>query len=189
MRKIIAAFNMTIDGNCDHREGLADEEIHEHYADLLTNSGVVLYGRKTYELMQFWQDLVIHPSGEKSMDNFAGVMDRVPKIVFSHTLKTTNPMIIGWESAKLATRNLEEEVLALRQEAGKDILVGSRSLIIQLMNLNLIDEFQLCIHPVIAGKGLQLFENINDKPILKLLKTKTFKGGAITLYYKPTNKS
>jgi dihydrofolate reductase len=185
MRRIIAAFNMTIDGNCDHRAGLPDEEIHQHYADLLTNAGVVLYGRITYELMQFWQDLAKNPSGAKTMDNFAMVMDKVPKIVFSHTLKNTDPIITGWDSAKLATQNLEEEVLALRHESGNDILVGSRSLITQLMNLNLIDEYQLCIHPVIAGKGLQLFEDIDNSIIFKLIKTKTFKNGAITLYYHP----
>ena len=63
----------------------------------------------------------------------------------------------------------------------------SRSLIIQLMKLNLIDEYQLCIHPVIAGTGLPLFENIKDRTVLKLIKTKTFSGGAVTLYYEPTN--
>jgi len=184
MRRIIAAINTTIDGNCDHRAGIVDEEIHQHYADLLNNAGVVLYGRITYELMQYWQDLAKNPSGEKSMDDFALVMDKVPKIVFSHTLENTN-----WDSAKLASRQLQEEILVLRQQPGKDILIGSRSLILQLMKLNLIDEYQLCIQPVVAGNGLQLFENISDRIIFKLVKTKTFKGGAIILYYEPTNKS
>ena len=82
---------------------------------------------------------------------------------------------------------IEEEVLELKQQSGKDIFVGSRSLIIQLMKLNLIDEYQLCVHPVVAGSGLPLFENINDRTILKLIKTKTFSGGAVILYYEPTN--
>ena len=185
MRRIIAAFNTTIDGVSDHTAGVPDEEIHQHYADLLNNAGVVLYGRITYELMQFWQNLAKNPSGEKSMDDFAFSMDEVPKIVFSHTLEATDPKIKSWKSAKLASQDLEKEVLALRQEAGKDILVGSKSLIIQLMKLNLIDEFQLCVHPVVAGTGLQLFENIHDRAIFKLIKTKTFSGGAITLYYEP----
>jgi dihydrofolate reductase len=93
---------------------------------------------------------------------------------------------VEWESAKLANRAIEEEVLELKQQPGRDILVGSRSLIIQLMKLNLIDEYQLCVHPVVAGSGLPLFENINDRTILKLIKTKTFGGGAVTLYYEPT---
>jgi dihydrofolate reductase len=183
MRKVIAAINMTLDGFCDHTAGIPDEEIHYHYADLLNNSGVVLYGRITYQLMQFWQTLLKNPSGEKSMDDFAIAIDTVQKIVFSHTLKSTE-----WESAKLANRTIEEVVLELKQQSGKDIFAGSRSLIIQLMKLNLIDEYQLVGHPVVAGSGLPLFENINDRTILKLIKTKTFSGGAVKLYYEPTKK-
>ena len=101
------------------------------------------------------------------MDDFARAIDRVPKIVFSNHLKNTDPPdsyreAIGWDSARLANRPLEEEVLELKQSrmgGSKDIFVGSRSLIIQLMNLNLIDEYQLCVHPVVAGSGLPLFEN------------------------------
>jgi dihydrofolate reductase len=183
MRKVIAAINMTLDGFCDHTAGIPDEEIHHHYADLLNNAGVVLYGRITYQLMQFWPTLLKNPSGEKSMDDFAIAIDKVQKIVFSHTLKSTE-----WDSAKLANKTIKEEVLELKQQPGKDILVGSRSLIIQLMKLNLIDEYQLCIHPVVAGSGLPLFENINDRTILKLIKTKTFGGGAVILYYEPIKK-
>ena len=183
MRKIIAAINMTIDGFCDHTAGLPDEEIHQHYTELLKSADAILYGRITYQLMQFWQTLVKEPSGEKPMDDFALVIDRVPKIIFSHQLKDT-----GWHSAKLADHSLEEEVLRLKKQAGKDIFVGSRSLIIQLMNLHLIDEYQLCIHPVVAGGSLPLFENINDRTVFKLIKTKTFSNGAVTLYYEPLNK-
>lgn len=75
-----------------------------------------------------------------------------------------------------------------RQQSGKNIFVGIRSLIIQLIKLDLIDEFQLCIYPVVAGNGLPLFENINDRIIFKLSKTKTFGSGAIVLYYKPVKK-
>ena len=182
MRKLIAGINMTLDGFCDHTAIIPDEEIHQHYADLLSNADTILYGRITYQLMEFWRTLVENPSGENSMDDFAVVIDKIPKIVFSHTLKN-----VEWESAKLANRDLEEEVLELKQQSGKDILVGSRSLIIQLMKLNSIDEYQLCVHPVVAGSGLPLFENINDRTILKLIKTKTFSGGAVTLYYEPTN--
>jgi len=88
----------------------------------------------------------------------------------------------------LAKRDIKEEVLELKQQAGKDIFVGSPSLIVALTNLNLIDEFQLCVHPVIVGSGLPLFKNIKDKTILKLLKTKSFSSGAITLYYDPAKK-
>lgn len=189
MKKVIAAINMTLDGFCDHTLIIPDEEIHQHYADLLNSGDILLYGKITYQLMEFWRTLVEKPSGEKSMDDFAIVMDKIPKIVFSHTLKN-----LEWKSAKLANRDLEEEVLELKKSrpasdgsGSKDILVGSRSLIIQLLKLNLIDELQLCVHPVIAGGGLPLFENINDRTIFKLIKTKTFSSGAVTLYYEPAN--
>jgi dihydrofolate reductase len=134
--------------------------------------------------MEYWRTLLENPSDEKSMNDFAIAIDKIPKIVFSHTLKN-----VEWESAKLAHRDIEEEVLELKQSrdsGSKDILVGSRSLIIQLMNLNLIDEFQICIHPVVEGKGLPLFDNIKGRIIFKLLKTKIFGSGAIVLYYEPT---
>ena len=173
---------MTLDGFCDHTAIIPDEEIHQHYADLLSNADAVLYGRITYQLMQFWQTLIKNPSGEKSMDEFAMAIDKVPKIVFSHKLKSTE-----WDSAKLSNRPIEEEVLELKQQPGKNIFVGSRSLIIQLMKLNLIDEYQLCVHPVVVGSGLPLFENISDRTIFKLIRTKAFSGGAVTLYYAPAS--
>jgi dihydrofolate reductase len=182
-RKIIAAINMTIDGFCDHTAVKADEEIHQHYADLLRSADIILYGRITFQLMEYWQTVVKDPTGNKAMDEFAVIMDKIPKIVFSHTLEN-----VSWESAKLANRDVEEEVLDLRQLPGKDILVGSPSLIVSLMRLNLIDELQLCVHPVIAGGGLPLFKNINDRIHLKLLKTKTFDCGAEILYYEPAGK-
>jgi len=178
MRKIIAAINMTIDGFCDHTVILPDEEIHEHYANLLRDADSILYGRTTYQLMQFWQTLIKNPSGEKSMDEFAMAIDKVPKIVFSNTLTNT-----GWDSATLADQPLEEMVKELKQQPGRNVYIGSRSLIVELTNFNLIDEYQLCIHPVLVGMGLPLFDNINDRTVFKLLKTKVFKSGAIILYY------
>ena len=185
MRKIIAAINMTIDGFCDHTAGIPDDEIHQHYTDLLSNSGIILYGRITYRLMEYWRTLLEDPSDEKSMNDFAIAINKIPKVVFSRTLKN-----VDWETARLANRRIEEEVLELKQSRNggtKDILIGSRSLIIQLMKLNLINEYQLCVHPVVVGKGLPLFEDISDRTVLKLTKTKTFRGGAVILYYEPKN--
>lgn len=183
MRKLIAAINMTLDGFCDHTAGVPDEEIHQHYTELLGQGDAILYGRITYQLMEFWRTFLEHPSEEKSMNDFAIAIDNIPKIVFSHTLNN-----VEWKSATIANRDLKETVLELKQSrnvGSKDIFVGSRSLIIQLIKLNLIDEFQLCIHPVVAGNGLPLFENINNRTIFKLVKTKTFNGGAVILYYEP----
>lgn len=183
MRKVVAGINMTLDGFCDHTAIIPDEELHRHYADILREAGTILYGRITYQLMEYWPTVLKNPTGNLAMDEFARVMDKIPKIVFSGKLKT-----LEWESAKLATRSLEEEVLALRQQTGKDILVGSPSLIVALTQLDLIDEYQLCVHPVIAGKGLPLFKNIHDSVTLKLMRTKRFASGAIVLYYEPARK-
>jgi len=180
MEKVIAAFNMTLDGVCDHTTGVADEGLHQHYTELIDNGGAILYGRTIYQLMQFWQELVNKPSCEKSMDDFANAIDKIPKLVFSNTLKET-----GWDTAKLAGKSLAEEVLELKQQPEKDILIGSRSLIIQLLNIHLIDEFQICIHPVIEGKGLRLFDEIKDRIMLKLMKTKVLNSGAMVFYYEP----
>jgi dihydrofolate reductase len=117
------------------------------------------------------------------MDEFAITMDNVPKIVFSHTLKNTE-----LKNTRVAKGDIKEEVLALKQEPGKDIFVGSPGLIVATMALGLIDEYQLCVHPVIAGNGLPLFKNPNDRIELTLLKTKTFGSGAVILYYEPANK-
>jgi dihydrofolate reductase len=176
MRKVVAAINMTLDGFCDHTAITPDEEIHQHYTDLLSNAGTILYGRITYQLMGYWQALVKNPSGVKSMDDFAMAIDKVPKVVFSHTLNS-----VDWESTRIAKRDLKEELLKFKQQPGKDILVGSRSLIIQLMKLGLVDEYQFCVHPVVAGGGFPLFENMNDRTILKLTNAKTFSSGAALL--------
>ena len=133
--------------------------------------------------MQFWQTLLKNPSGRKSMDNFAIAIEKIPKLVFSNTLENT-----AWDTAQLSDKSLEKKVLELKQSSdGRDFLIGCRSLIIQLMILKLIDEFQLCIHPVVAGSGLPLFEKINEMTLIKLKKTKIFGSGAVTLYYEPIN--
>ncbi len=181
MKKVIAAINMTLDGVCDHTVGIVDEKLHQHYTDLINNGGAILYGRTTFELMKFWQTLLQNPSGKKSMDDFAISIDNIPKLVFSKTINDT-----GWESAKLSDKSLNEKLLELKQQTENDILIGSRSLIIQLLNSNLIDEFQICIHPIIEGKGLLLFDQIKDRIMLKLVKTKILESGVTIFYYQPT---
>lgn len=179
MRKVIAAINMTLDGYCDHTAVDADAELHQYYTDLLNNAGVLLYGRITYLLMEsFWPALITKPSGTSSLDEFAVAIDRIPKVVFSHTLKT-----LTWYSARLAINPLEEEVKQLRQMEGKDIYVGSPGLISALTALRLIDEYQLCIHPVIAGSGLPLFRGISEKVILKRSGSKILGSGAFVMSY------
>jgi dihydrofolate reductase len=181
MRKLIAAMNMTLDGFCDHTSMIADEEIHEHYTELLRSADAVIYGRITYQLMEFWRSVVENPTGNKSMDDFAAAIDDIQKIVYSRTLKT-----VDWKNTELKNEIVGDEILELKQQPGKPIFVGSPGLIVALGKLGLIDEYQLGVQPTVIGSGLPLFKNVTDRIDLKLLKTKTFGCGAVFLYYEPT---
>src|SRR6185503_55700 len=184
MRKLIAAINMTLDGFCDHTAGIADDELHQHYNEILSNADILLYGRITYQLMEsYWPTVVKNPTGNKPTDEFAVLIDNISKIVFSRTLKN-----VDWKNTKLKKEVIKEEILELKQHAGKNILVGSPSLIVALAQLDLIDEYQLGVQPIVLGSGLPLFKNITDRIDLKLLKTKTFGCGAVMVYYEPTKK-
>lgn len=181
MKKLIAAINMSLDGVCDHTAMAPDAEVHQHYTDLLKEGSAILYGRITYQLMEdFWPNLVKNPSGNQALDDFAEAINEIPKIVFSHNLNH-----LEWENSSLAQKALQDEVLALKQIADRDFFVGSPGLIISLLNLNLVDELQICVHPVVAGSGRLLFNNIQERNELKLVKTKIFSSGAIILYYEP----
>ena len=182
MRKLIAAMNMTLDGFCNHEAMVADDEIHEHYNDLLRNAGTLIYGRITYQLMEsYWPTVVKNPTGNKPTDDFAVLIDDIPKIVYSRTLKN-----VAWKNSILKKEIIKDEILELKQQAGKPIVVGSPSLIVALANLGVVDEYQLSIQPTVLGSGLPLFKNIRDRIDLKLLKTKTFGCGAVTHYYEAT---
>jgi dihydrofolate reductase len=113
------------------------------------------------------------------MDDFAVAIENVPKVLFSHSVKS-----VTWHNARLATKDLKEEVLELKQQPGKDIFVGSPSLINELTKLNLVDEWQLCVHPVITGKGMKLFKDLPEPIVFNLLKTQRFKtSGHVVFYY------
>jgi len=182
--KLIAAMNMTVDGFCDHTAMTADDEIHQHYTDLLNAAGTIVYGRITYQLMEsYWPTLVKNPTGNNLTDEFAIAIDNISKVVFSNTLKN-----VEWKNSRVATGSVKEEVLELKQKSGRDILVGSPSLILATAKLGLIDEYQLGVHPTVVGSGLPLFKNVADRIDLKLLRTKTFNCGAVLFYYEPANK-
>jgi len=178
---------MTLDGFCDHTAMIADEEIHQHYNELLSSADTLIYGRTTYQLMEsYWPSVVKNPTGNKPMDEFAVLIDNISKIVFSRTLKN-----VDWKNTKLKKEVIKEEVLELKQSrngGSKNILVGSPSLIVALANLDLIDEYQLGVQPTVLGSGLPLFKNVMERINLKLLKTKTFVCGAVALYYEPAKK-
>ena len=121
MRKLIAAINMTLDGFCDHTEMIADDEILQHYNELLRNADTLLFGRITYQLMEsYWPTVAKNPTGNKPTDEFAVLIDNISKTVFSHTLKNVN-----WKNVKLAKKGIKEEIPELRQQTGKNILPGS----------------------------------------------------------------
>ena len=184
MRKLIAAINMTLDGFCDHTAGIADDELHQHYNELLSTADTILWGRTTYQLMEsYWPAIVKNPTGNKPEDEFAVLIDNISKIVYSRTLKN-----VVWKNTKLKKEVVKEEILELKQSrngGSKNILAGSPSLIVALTQLDLIDEYQLCVQPIILGNGLPLFKNIKERMNLKLLKTKPFGSGAVTHYYEP----
>jgi dihydrofolate reductase len=178
MRKLIAAINMTLDGFCDHTAGIADEETHQHFTELLNSADTIIFGRITYQLMEYWKSVVENPTGDKSMDDFAAAIDNISKIVYSRTLEN-----VDWKNTVLKKEVVKEEILELKKQSGRNILVGSPSLIGALTQLDLIDEYQPVLQPIVLGSGLPLFKNISNRIDLKLLKTKTFGCGAVALYY------
>lgn len=184
MARIIAGMNMTVDGYCDHTSMIADEELHQHYTDALKNAGTLIYGRTTYQMMEsYWPTLVKNPSGKKDEDDFAVAIDNIQKVVYSHTLNN-----VTWKNSILKKEIVKEELLQLKKQSGKDIFVGSPSLIVQLANLGVVEEFQLGLHPTIVGHGLPLFKNINDQIDLKFVKTKPFRSGVMIFYYETKKK-
>src|SRR5690606_10916267 len=119
-------------------------------------------------------------SGEKDMDDFAEIMNDVPKIVFSRTLKK-----VDWKSARLSKLSFEEEVQEQKRSSSGNVFIGRPSLITNALRKGLVDEFQLCVHPVIAGSGKPLFTKDDERITLKLLKTRSLKSGAVVFYYQP----
>ena len=131
MRKLIAAINMTLDGFCDHTAVIPGEEIHQHYNELLRNADTLIYGRITYQLMEsYWPAVVKNPTDNKPVDEFAILIDHISKIVFSRTLKN-----VDWKNTTLKKEIIKEEIVELKRQAGKNIVVGSPGLITAFMKL------------------------------------------------------
>ncbi|RYY23815.1 MAG: dihydrofolate reductase [Chitinophagaceae bacterium] len=183
MRKVITSINITLDGFCDHTAVIADQELHQDANDLFVDADILILGRITYELMRSgWAPIVQKPTGQKAMDEFAVLIENIDKVVFSRSLKTA-----GWKNARIKNSDLQEEVTKLKKQDGRNIFVGGPSLIIQLMNLDLIDEYRFCVQPIILGSGMPLFKNIKDRINLRLTGTKVLGSGAVTLIYERNN--
>ena len=182
MRKVVFAINITTDGYCSHTDMIADEELHKYFTRLLRNASLILFGRTTYELMvPYWPDVARNQSESEATNEFARVFDSLDKVVCSTTLQQ-----VEGNNTRIVHANVAEEVLALKQQPGKDICVGSLSIASQLSERGLIDEYYFVVHPVVAGKGPRLFETVKPQDRLQLdfVGSETFQSGVVALHYK-----
>jgi dihydrofolate reductase len=181
MRKLIFAINITIDGCCDHTNTIADEEVFDYYTPLIRDADLFVYGRKTYQLMvPYWPEIAKNQSETKAENEFAQAFDSTNKIVFSRSLERVED-----RNTRIVRTNLRDEILKLKQEQGKNILVGGVDIPSQLIELGLVDEYRFVVHPILAGKGRRLLEGVSlpEKLQLKLVESKPFKSGCVALRY------
>jgi dihydrofolate reductase len=181
MRKIILFNMMSLDGYFEGEDAdiswhHVDPAFNDFAVDQLRAMDMILFGRKTYQLMaSYW------PTDAANNDDpvVAEMMNSMPKIVFSKTLDQA-----VWKNTRLVKDNIEEEVVKLKQQPGKNLIVlGSANLSLTLMNNGLIDEFRVMINPLVLGKGNLLFKGIQKKIKLNLLEAVTFSSGNVLLYY------
>jgi len=155
MRNVIYAINITLDGCCDHTKMSGDEEIFEYFTHLMRDVDLLVYGRKTYQLMvPYWPDIAKSHSETKAENEFAQVFDSINKIVFSQSLESAEG------NTRIVRANLRDEILKLKQEQGKNILTGGVSIPTQLIELGLVDEYHFVIQPIVVGEGRRLLEGI-----------------------------
>jgi dihydrofolate reductase len=181
MRNVIFAINVTVDGCCDHTKMIADEELLEHYTHLMRDVDLLVFGRKTYQLMvPYWPDVAKSQSETKADNEFAQTFDSINKLVFSRTLDSaegTNTRIVG--------TNLRDEILKLKKEQGANILIGGVTVPAQLIELGLVDEYHFVVQPIVAGEGRRLLEGVSlpERLQLKLTESKILKSGCVALHY------
>ena len=180
MRNVIFAINITVDGCCDHTKMIADEEIHEYFKHLMRDVDLLVFGRKTYQLMvPYWPDLARSHSEIKAENKFADKFDSINKIVFSRSLDSAEG------NTRIVRTNLRDEILKLKKEQGKNILIGGVDIPSQLIELGLVDEYRFVVQPIVAGEWRRLLEGISlpEKLQLKLVESKIFKSGCVALHY------
>jgi len=182
MRRLIYAINLTIDGCCDHTKVAADDELLHFFTNLTRDAGPLLYGRITYQLMvPYWPDIAKNPSGQTKADiEFAQAFDSAEKIVFSQSLDKVED-----KNSRIVRTKPEDEILKLKQEEGKDLLLGGVALPSYLVKLGLVDEYIFVVQPILAGEGRRLLEggNLQEGLKLKLVKSETLKSGCVALRY------
>jgi dihydrofolate reductase len=180
MRNLIYAINLSIDGCCDHTKFGGSEEMLEYYMDLMRDIDLIVYGRKTYELMYpYWPDVAKDQSSTKAEIEFAQTLIAIDKVVFSRSLNSAEG------NTRIMRANPGDELRKLKEQPGKSILIGGVSLPTQLIALGLVDEFYFEVHPVIVGEGRRLFEGtvLQEKQNVKLVESKILKSGVVALHY------
>jgi len=181
MRKLIFAINTTLDGCVDHTKQSVDEEKLEYFTHLTREADLQVFGRKTYQLMvPYWPDVLKDQSATKADREFARAFVSLNKVVFSRSLDSAED-----KNTRIVRTNLRDEILRLKQEQGKNILVGGVDVSSQLMQLGLVDEYRFVVGPIIAGTGRRLFEGVSlpERLQLKLVESKFFKSGCVALHY------
>jgi dihydrofolate reductase len=186
MRKLLVFNLVTLDGyfegpNRDISWHNVDAEFNEYAVAMLDSVDMLLFGRVTYDLMaSYWPT----PDAIKNDPIVAEKMNSLPKIVFSRTLSKP-----GWNNTRLAKENIGEEIKTMKKQPGKDMaLLGSGSIMSELAQRGLIDEYRIMVNPVVLGDGNPLFKGIRDRLKLQLIKTRAFRNGNVLLYYQPVGK-
>lgn len=180
MRKVIYGINLTANGCYDHTQFGGGEEIHEYFTKLMHDVDLIVYGRKTYELMvPYWPDVARKQSGTKTENEFARTFAAIDKVVFSRSLEHAEG------NTRIVRTGLREEFLRLKQEPGKNISIGGVDLPAQLIALGLVDEFYFVIHPVLMGEGRRLLEgsSLQEHLQLKLASVRPMASGCVALHY------
>ena len=181
MRNLIFAINTTLDGCVDHTKGFADDETHEYFTHLMRDVDLLVFGRKTYQLMvPFWPEVAKSQSMTKASNEFARTFDSINKIVFSRSLESAED-----KNTRIVRTNLHDEILKLKQEPGKNILAGGVDIPSQLIKLGLVDEYRFVVQPILAGEGRRLLEgaSLPEKLLLRLVESKIFESGCVALRY------
>lgn len=183
MRKILYAMSVSLDGfieapNGDLSWSFPDEELHKHFNDCESTIDTHLYGRRLYENMAaYWPTADENPSAPPHEIEYAHIWKNKPKIVFSKTHDQVN-----WNS-RLVKGNIADEVNKLKEQPGKDMSVGGAELASTFMELGLIDEYWLYVHPVVLGGGKPMFGQLHGKINVQLVETRTFVSGVVLLRY------
>jgi dihydrofolate reductase len=180
MRPLRYSINVTPDGCCDHRAGLADEDSHRHAAEILAQADALLFGRVTYEMMEAgWRRPAPAGTRPEWMESFARTIDAAKKYVVSGTLER-----VDW-NAELVRGDLGKAVRRLKSEPGRGLLTGGVTLPLALAELGLIDEYEFVIQPRLAGHGPTLLAGLSRHVDLRLVGRQEFGSGAVALRYEP----